>query len=429
MTTPTDIDLPDGFMIHPAADLFPVMKDAEFEAFKEDIRQNGQQIPILVQHGQLIDGRHRYRACRELGIAPKIEEISDGESIERLIISLNQHRRHLSDGQRAMIAARLANIQVGGNQHTGGVSQKQAADDLKVSVASVQRAKAVLNTGTDELIQAVDAGTLDVSNAAKIADLDQATQRAILDAVADKEILAKAKLLRKAANDERRAKRIDAIEAKRANNQPLDPAKGPYSVIYADPPWDYMGEVAVGYPTMTMEEICAMPVDELAAEDAVLFLWCSASLMQEALDVIKAWGFTYKTQAIWDKQHPGQGVYFRIQHEVLMIATRGTLPEVQDTARAASVFKFPRGEHSRKPVYGYELIEKMYPELNKIELFCRGVPHAGWSGWGNECITDEVMQDGVETVFDTDSMHDAANDDHAPQVSQAPRRGRPRKKQ
>lgn len=413
---------PDGFIIHPAADLFPVMSEDEFEEFKEDIRQHGQQVPILIQDGKLIDGRHRYRACCELGIEPKIEEVPDSESIERLVISLNQHRRHLTDSQRAMIAARLANVALGGNQHSGGVSQGQAAADLNVSVPSVRRAKAVLSRGTAELIRAVESGTVDVTNAAMIADFDQETQRTVLNSISDKEILTRAKAIRKAANDERRIQRIADIEAKRANNKPLDPSKGPYSVIYADPPWDYLEEVAVGYPLMPLEKICALPVKELAAEDAVLFLWCSASLMQQALDVIKAWGFTCKTQAIWDKGSAGQGVYFRIQHEVLMIATRGKLPEVPDSARPPSVFTYPRGEHSRKPVYGYQMIEQMYPELNKIELFCRGNPRAGWAGWGNECGNGEIVQSGVETVVDVEAMSEAANDNGTPR-----RRGRPRK--
>ncbi|WP_431289718.1 MT-A70 family methyltransferase [Burkholderia cepacia] len=423
MKTPTDKETPvGGFVIHPAAHLFPAMNDSEFDEFKEDIRQNGQQVPILVQNGQLIDGRHRYRACCELGIEPKVEEVAAGQSIERLIVSLNQHRRHLSDGQRAMIAGRLANISLGGNQHTGGVSQQQAADDLHVSVASVLRAKSVLKNGADELIQAVDAGQVDVSNAAEIAKLPQPSQRKVLSVI-DTDILKQAKAIRQVLTDERRKQRLSEIEAKRANNKPLDPTMGQYSVILADPPWDYMGELAVGYPTMTLDEICAMPVSELATEDAVLFLWCSASLMQEALDVIKAWGFTFKTQAVWNKVHAGMGSYFRIQHEHLMIATRGNVPEVPYGARVPSVLEEPRREHSRKPDCVYEMIEMMYPELdNKIELFCR-TPRKGWSAWGNECGNGEIVQAGVEVVVDTNAMPEPINDGGHP-----PRHGgRPRK--
>lgn len=424
MTTkaPTHPTMPvGGFTIHPAAHLFPAMNDDEFEEFKEDIRQNGQQVPVLVQNGQIIDGRHRYRACHELGIELQVQEVPAGESVERLVISLNQHRRHLTASQRAMIAARLANINRGGNQHTGGVSQQQAADDLHVSVESVKRAKAVLNCGADELIEAVEAGKVDVRNAAELAKLPQPSQRKMLSVI-EADILKQAKSIRHVVTAERRKQRLAEIEAKRANSKPLDPTKGQYGVILADPPWDYLDEVTVGYPTMSTSEICAMPVNELATEDAVLFLWCSASLMQEALDVIKAWGFTFKTQAIWDKGLAGTGSYFRVQHEHLMIATRGNVPEVPLNARGPSVLSEKRREHSRKPDCAYEVIEAMYPELSKIELFCR-MPRAGWSAWGNECGNGEILQAGVEAVIDTNAMPAPANDGGDPPR----RRGRPRK--
>ncbi|BDW12310.1 S-adenosylmethionine-binding protein [Polynucleobacter sp. SHI8] len=393
--------------IHEAAYLFPEMTTDAFLKLKEDIRINGQQVPIIVQNGYLLDGRARYRACRELGITPILCELPEtNEPIERLLNSLNFHRRHLEEGQRAMIAARMANSYIGGNQYTPGtVSQKQAALDLKVSVDSLQRAKSVLNLGSAELIKAVDDGQLNVSNAAVIATLPEHAQNKVLE-LSEKEILEKAKALRKAKTEARRSQILEEIEAKRANNKPLDPRAGPYNVILADPPWDYMGEVAVGYPTMTLEDICAMPVNDIAAEDAVLFLWCSASLIREALAVIDAWGFTYKTQSIWDKMSAGQGCYVRVQHEILLIATRGKLPEVPPTARPGSVFTFRRREHSRKPDYCYEMIESMYPELsNKIELFCRGIPRKNWNGFGNECITDDQILSPVM------QMINAENDD------------------
>lgn len=77
-------------------------------------------------------------------------------------------------------------------------------------------------------------------------------------------------------------------------------------------------------------------------------------------------------------------------HEVLMIATRGKVPEVPYEARPGSVFKYPRTSHSSKPLELYEVIDSMYPELKKIELFCRGEPAQGWSGWGNECINNNI---------------------------------------
>jgi N6-adenosine-specific RNA methylase IME4 len=136
---------------------------------------------------------------------------------------------------------------------------------------------------------------------------------------------------------------------------------------------------------MELQEICDLPVKDIAAEDAVLFMWCSSSLLAEALSVIQAWGFSFKTSAVWDKDVAGQGAYFRQAHEVLLLATKGNVPEVPYGARPPSVLKYPRGIHSRKPTELYQIIDAMYPELNKLELFCRGEPAQGWDGWGNEC--------------------------------------------
>ena len=185
-------------------------------------------------------------------------------------------------------------------------------------------------------------------------------------------------------------------------------------MIYADPPWDYLAEGALGYPTMTLANICTLGVEMICADDAVLFLWCSASLVGDALEVIKSWGFKYKTQAIWDKGCPGQGQYFRLQHEVLMLATRGKLPEVQFDARAASVIHAKRALHSQKPAIFIDLIEAMYPELKKVELFRRGEVLDGWAGWGNECSSKSIKPNAEALAHD---VGDAANDNNIREAS------------
>src|SRR5215475_14918180 len=107
---------------------------------------------------------------------------------------------------------------------------------------------------------------------------------------------------------------------------------GRFPLIYADPPWlyDFMSvdawKVENHYPTMPIDEICALPIPDITADDAILFLWATAPKLVEAMRVIGAWGFTYKTCAIWDKEWTGMGNYFRIQHELLLIATKGSIP-------------------------------------------------------------------------------------------------------
>ena len=105
--------------------------------------------------------------------------------------------------------------------------------------------------------------------------------------------------------------------------------------------------------------------------------------MPEALEVIAAWGFEYKSSLVWVKPSIGPGVWLRNRHELLLVAQRGGYPPPEPDERADSVLEAPRGRHSQKPERVYELLERMYPSASKLELFARrGWP--GWAVWGNE---------------------------------------------
>lgn len=170
---------------------------------------------------------------------------------------------------------------------------------------------------------------------------------------------------------------------------------GQYRVIYADCPWKYgdervgfVGEhvaAAAHYPTMSVSEICALDVKSLAAPDAVLFAWATFPLLPDALEVVRAWSFTYKTALVWDKGRPNnQGSYHDARAELLLICTRGSCaPEVD--VRPKQVQEILRGEaHSGKPEDFRALIDAMYPSGPRIELFRRGAAPEGWHVWGNE---------------------------------------------
>jgi N6-adenosine-specific RNA methylase IME4 len=134
---------------------------------------------------------------------------------------------------------------------------------------------------------------------------------------------------------------------------------------------------------METEDISALPVAGIAASDAALFMWTTAAHLPEALRVIGAWGFEYVTCAVWVKDKPGPGHWVRNQHELLLIARRGDMPTPLPADRPPSVIPAPRREHSRKPDEAYEVIERMYPDLPRIELFARNA-RAGWAAWGNQ---------------------------------------------
>ena len=176
-----------------------------------------------------------------------------------------------------------------------------------------------------------------------------------------------------------------------------------YNIIYADPPWRYAAKNVQGaaenhYPTMSIKELCALPVGELAAQDSVLFLWTTFPQLPEALRLIAAWGFTYKSVAfVWLKKNKksdswfyGLGFWTRGNAELCLLATRG-----RPRRQAANIHQFiisPVEAHSKKPDEPRDKIVSLMGDLPRVELFARqGVP--GWDVWGNE--VKSTIQDWV----------------------------------
>jgi len=168
-----------------------------------------------------------------------------------------------------------------------------------------------------------------------------------------------------------------------------------YQIIYADPPWRYdfsntkNREIENHYNTMTLENIKSLKLP--AAENCILYLWATAPKLLEALEVMEAWGFIYKTQAIWDKGIIGMGYWWRGRHEILMVGVKGTMSPPAQQLRESSVYVERRVGHSKKPLYYKKFILKAYPELNKLELFSREKTE-GWDVWGNEVESDIELQ-------------------------------------
>lgn len=168
------------YEVHPAAELFPLIQGADFATFMADIAANGQMEPIVIDRdGRVIDGRNRLRACEQLGLTPKTT-VYDGTDVVQYVVSHNLHRRHLTDSQRAMIAARLAARGPGQRRNPGGQlpdtrelppSAAEASALLGVSRAAVETAKRVVRNGTESLQSAAADGQVPVSTAARVADL------------------------------------------------------------------------------------------------------------------------------------------------------------------------------------------------------------------------------------------------------------------
>jgi N6-adenosine-specific RNA methylase IME4 len=205
-----------------------------------------------------------------------------------------------------------------------------------------------------------------------------------------------------ALRDQRRAELGERIAALPA---------GKFRVVYADPPWKYGDErggsaTAIGgdasrsdssaadkYPTMPTDKICEFTdetgrhVSDLAHADAVLFMWATFPLIEDAMRVIPAWGFKYKTAIVWHKQRSNVGNYHDASCELLMICTRGSCP-IEIDERVSQMQSIARGRHSAKPEEFRALIDRLYPSGPAVELFRRGEPIKTdirtWTVWGNE---------------------------------------------
>jgi N6-adenosine-specific RNA methylase IME4 len=371
---------------HPLANVLPLLEGAEFDRLVADISENGLLNPITLHEGMILDGRNRARACEVAGVAGRYIEF-DGKDAAAFVLSQNLARRHLGPSERAMVAARMANLKWGqrADRVERPIGLSTAAGLCNVSERHIKRATVVLKHGTPELVQAVEQGRVAVHEAAKAAQQSPEAQADFLVAAA----AGKSYMVWSVGHN-----RKQLVDALAQTTKALPVGEKHWPIIYADPPWRYEDPAIATpnraienyYPTMALEEICALPVAELVSDDALLFIWTTAPKLAECIKVIEAWGFEYRTNAVWDKEIIGTGYYFRNQHELLLVGKRGNIPHPAAGTQPSSVYRERRSEHSVKPTFFHDMIEKLYPDLPKIELFAR---HArpGWDAWGNEAPT------------------------------------------
>jgi ParB/RepB/Spo0J family partition protein len=169
-------------------------------------------------------------------------------------------------------------------------------------------------------------------------------------------------------------------QAKELQAEPAPLPTGPFQVIVADPPWRYESGNNLPYPTMGIEEIMGLAASDIADEDAILWLWTTNAHLRVAFDVVKSWGFEYKTLLTWVKDRMGTGEWLRGQTEHCLLATRGKPVFIH--GNHTTVLKALRREHSRKPEEFYILVEATCPG-SKVELFARQA-RAGWQAFGNQ---------------------------------------------
>jgi N6-adenosine-specific RNA methylase IME4/ParB-like chromosome segregation protein Spo0J len=350
---------------HERTQLPPLAEPAR-AALCDDIRKRGIVEPLEVTaEGIVLNGCERLLAAQQLGLSEvTVRIVAPDDQVEHIILAALQ-RRHLSASQRAALALELDRYR----------ELKESADtrrrqNLK-QVAEVEELPPQGKT-RDHVANWAGVSARTVQDAATV----QRHDPDLFEKIKAGELAADL-----AARRVRRALRDAALPA------PPPLPEGPFELIYADPPWQLGNPDGINapenhYPTMPLADIKALAPPR--AENAVLFLWAVNCLLPEALEVTKAWGFTYKTNLVWVKPSIGLGRWTRNRHELLLLASRGEIELPQPDQLPDSVIEAPRGPHSQKPGRAYELIETAFPHLSKLELFARGKPRPGWHIWGNQ---------------------------------------------
>jgi N6-adenosine-specific RNA methylase IME4 len=400
----------DSPAFHPLADIFPLMEGAEFAEHVADIKKHGVRLPITMLDGLVLDGRNRVRAAAaaRVEIPPDMFRVFDpkidGDPLA-FVISANVKRRHLNASQRAWIASEVETLK----QHGGDRKTKPAADQdaelhldreaaakmFNVSPRSVANAALIRSSAEPELRHAVEQGRLTVDLGAKAARLSRRLQLKVAQDAAEGNLRVVRVVVKKELREQKVAALGDKLKA-------LPDER--FGVIYADPPWKFEAwDIDSGgngladnhYPCSPLDEIKNLlvpPSPPIAARDAALFLWATAPMLREAMEVMACWGFHYVSQCIWNKNKTGLGYWFRNRHEILLIGTRGSIPAPAPGTQFPSVIDASVGKHSEKPAVFAEMIEQYFPGLPKIELYCRGKPRPGWSAWGAEAVVDEAAE-------------------------------------
>lgn len=190
-----------------------------------------------------------------------------------------------------------------------------------------------------------------------------------------------------------------------------------FDVIYADPPWDYNGKLqfdksstdveridlsrkifissaAFKYPTLKTNELMKLPVQDIAKDDCLLFMWTSNPHLAQAIELGEAWGFEYKTVAfVWDKMNHNPGQYTLSNCELCLVFKRGRIPKPRGARNIKQLVRSPRKEHSEKPIEVIQAIEKMFPSHSRIELFARREVES-WSVWGLDVFNENEKSSG-----------------------------------
>jgi N6-adenosine-specific RNA methylase IME4 len=375
------------------------LKPEEYSELEKSIVSDGCRDPLVVWDGVLADGHHRFKICTEHNVPfTTVEKSFAGKDEVKLWMVRNQiARRNLESLQRIALVMKGEDL-IAQRAKENLVTNEPKYINISEPLVNLPKAQEPINTTPDSPQPTPTQTTPKVSTPintrkeaatlAKVSEKTYAKGKEVLKKAAP-EVIAKVMSgdvsIHKAYIDIRRGEKKEERQKNIVQN-PVIP-DGKYDILLADPPWQYQfsetqtREIENQYPTMTLVDIQNMKIP--IEDNAVLFLWATAPKLEEAISVLIAWGFTYKTCAIWDKEVIGMGYWFRVQHELLLVGVKGTFRAPEPEDRVSSVIRSHRSSHSSKPLVVYEILERMFPNRKYLEVFARS-RRDGWVSWGNQ---------------------------------------------
>lgn len=364
--------------------LIPPLTTEEREQLMMNVMRDGVQSPFVVwdEESILLDGHNRHDICADNAIdfpSPLRMSFASRTDAKIWIIKNQFGRRNLTPYQKSELALLLAPLL----EEKGKANQKAGG-----KTGGRGREKGSQNSANP--IEAVDSR----EELAKIAGVSHDTIAKVKKIVSEAPEPVKEKLRRgetsihaeykKLAKQEQRIAIAEHVRGNIVSD--LESLVGQkFGCIYADPPWRYGNQSTRAatddhYPTMSVEEICALPIADIAADQSHLHLWTTNGFLFDAIRVLEAWGFEYKSCFVWVKPQMGIGNYWRVAHEFLLLGVRGGITFRDHGQR--SWLESPRGKHSAKPDKIGSLIEKVSPSPY-LELFGRS-ERTGWTVFGNQ---------------------------------------------
>lgn len=374
--------------------LLPPLSPEDYAALEADIIARGVLVPVEYDEaGSILDGHHRVQICESLGLVdwPRFVRKGLSEDEKRAHArALNLSRRHLTSAQkREIIEAQL--------KETPSISSRAIAARFGVHHSTVSSVRARLE-GTGEISQLEKTEgrdgkmrpkpirTMFLPDAANVGEAKK-----VAKAIRDREMATRRQVKTGIINAIADRGRLTAGELPRAA----------FPVGYADPPWEQQAwsdetgqDKGLMYPAMPLDEIKALCAGEASpfTADAILYLWVTTNRLDDGIDVLRAWGFDFVSAITWDKVHIGMGRWVRDRTEHLLIGKRGNFPGLIPGTQTESLYVEPRTTHSRKPIWFAEQIDRLFPDMRKLELFQRRESLADgdvrlngqWSFWGFE---------------------------------------------